>query len=100
MNKCYVVRTSDETDDWGVYRIVCVCKTEELANAKIDELKRKKLELSRVEMCRKCSNNGYTIDGKHPDCFLDVFGDNDYCDNEDIDGDVSYYYVSEEEWYE
>ena len=99
MKTCYAIRM---VDTYGEEHIVGVTMTEEKAEAKVEELKMHIRETKHYDKCCICEKNGWKIDGKRPECYYNdgSFKSDDSCWEQEIFEDDSYFYITEEEFYD
>lgn len=98
MKTCFVIRM---VDTYGEEQIAGVTMTEEKAEAKVEEFKKHIRETNHYDKCCICEKNGWTVDGKRPECYYNdgsINGD-DSCWEQEIFEDDSYFYITEEEFY-
>lgn len=99
MKTCFAIRM---VDTYGEEHIVGVTMTEEKAEEKVEELKKHIHETKHYDKCCICEKNGWKIDGKRPECYYNdgSFKSDDSCWEQEIFEDDSYFYISEEEFYD
>lgn len=99
MKTCFVIIM---VDTYGEEHIAGVTMTEEKAEAKADEFKKHIRETNHYDRCCICEKNGWKIDGKRPECYYNdgSFKSDDSCWEQEIFEDDSYFYITEEEFYD
>ena len=99
MKTCFVIRL---VDTYGDESIVGVTMTEEKDEAKAEEFKKHIHETKHYDKCCICEKNGWTVDGKRPECYYNdgSFKSDDSCWEQEIFEDDSYFYITEEEFYD
>lgn len=99
MKTCYIIIM---VDTYGEKHIAGVTMTEEKAKAKVEEFKKHIRETSHYDKCCVCEENGWKIDGKRPECYYNdgSFKSDDSCWEQEIFEDDSYFYITEEEFYD
>lgn len=72
---------------------IAKCKSNKYKNA---------VETKHYDKCCICEKNGWTVDGKRPECYYNdgSFKSDDSCWEQEIFDDDSYFYITEEEFYD
>lgn len=74
--------------------------TKEEVEAKVEEFKKHIRETNHYDRCCICEKNGWKIDGKRPECYYNDGTLGDRCWEQEIFEDDSYFYITEEEFYD